>query len=273
MAISEKELVRIIETIAPRKLEEEWDSSGPQISMNKKAVERVLVAMEITKSVIEEAKGRAADYIVSHHPLIFKNIGVIDNNTITGNLIIDLIKSGISVYSAHTTFDSVFGGNNDYLAEIIGLLRVRKFRFSKNTGGQTNLGRVGELESAMSLREVCRMVKEKLDIDEEFRVVGDPDSKIHKVGVCAGAGGSLIETVVENGCSLFITGDLRYHEAQIAKESGLCLIDAGHYATERIFAENFAEKLRKAAGVDAEILTSQTDANPFAKFDFGAVRN
>ena len=128
MSMKMSELIAEIEVIAPREIEEEWDNCGMQINMGNQEVNRVLVTLEITKGVIAEAMMKDIDFIITHHPLLFNKIDVVDYNSITGNYIIDLIKAGISVYSAHTTFDDAFGGNNEYLADIFGLSRIRRIK-------------------------------------------------------------------------------------------------------------------------------------------------
>lgn len=263
MSMNLKDLVAEIEEIAPRELEEEWDNSGMQINMGNKEVNKVLVALEITKSVIEEAKVKGIDFIITHHPLIFQKIDVIDNNSITGNYIIDLIKLGISVYSAHTTFDEAFGGNNEYMADLIGLFRVRRLKEKRPSSKEPLIGRMGNFREPCTLLEAGKMIEEALGIAGEMKMVGDPNKIIKTVGLCTGAGGAAMEAAIWNGCDLFITGDIRHHEAQIARESGLCLIDAGHYGTERIFAENFAFKLKKNVGSKIEIYQSEINSNPF----------
>src|SRR5665648_1004050 len=93
--------------------------------------------------------------------------------------------------------------------------------------------------------------------------VEDAGKEIKKIGICSGSGASLINDALKNGCDLLITGDIKYHDAQYAKEMGLCLIDAGHYYTERIFSVNFAEKLNKLIGDKVIIIESKIDLNPF----------
>ncbi|MGI6731349.1 MAG: Nif3-like dinuclear metal center hexameric protein [Anaerovoracaceae bacterium] len=263
MSINYNDLIAEIEEIAPRELEEEWDNSGMQIQMGKKEVHRVLVVLEITKKVIDEAKQKKIDFIITHHPLMFHKIDVIDYNTITGSYIIDLIQSGISVYSAHTTFDEAFGGNNEYMAELIGLSRVRKLKEIRPFNKTKPIGRMGNFREACTLVEACKIVEEALGITGQIKAVGVPNKLIKTVGLCTGAGGDAMELAALNGCDLFITGDIRHHEAQTALEKGLCLIDAGHYGTEHIFAENFAEKLRKNIGHKIDILESEVNVNPF----------
>ncbi|MDD2189516.1 MAG: Nif3-like dinuclear metal center hexameric protein [Eubacteriales bacterium] len=268
MSMKMSELIAEIEVIAPRELEEEWDNCGMQINMGNDEISRVLVALEITKSIIAEATMKGVDFIITHHPLLFNKIDVVDNNDIIGNYVIDLIRAGISVYTAHTTFDEAFGGNNEYLAEIIGLTRVRRILNKKPYIKEQDLahpvGRIGDFSEPITMDAVCRLVEKALKITGELRIVGDSNKIIRTVGLCTGAGGDMLTYAIKNGCDLFITGDVKHHEAQLARESGICLIDAGHYGTEYIFAANFADKLRKNIGSEIQILESEIVSNPFS---------
>ena len=263
MSVKVEEFIQVINNFAPRSLEEEWDFSGWQINLGNKDVKRVLVALEITNAIIDEAIKKKADFILTHHPLIFGEIDMVDNNNVTGNYIIRLIKAGISVYSAHTDFDSAFGGMNDDLADRIGLFKVRRLHTHKYNGEQEIImGRLGEYESEKTLEEVCEIVKESLDIDRKLLVVGDSAAKIRKVAVCSGAGADLIPQLI-NHCDLLITGDVRYHAGQMASESGLCVIEAGHYATEKFFAENMGDKIKSQIGDRIDIIESKINVEAF----------
>ncbi len=267
MSMKMSDLIAEIEVIAPRDLEEDWDNCGMQINMGNTEVKRVLVALEITKGVIAEAMSKNVDFIVTHHPLLFKKIDVVDNNDIKGNYMIDLIKRGISVYAAHTTFDEAFGGNNEYLADMIGLSRVRKMKNKRAVikGEEPKMvsGRMGNFETPMKMSDVCTLIEDALGVKGQMKTSGDMDKMIKTVGLCAGSGIDSMMAAIKNDCDLFLTGDIRHHEAQTAKESGLCVIDAGHYGTERIFTENFAGKLKKAVGTKIEVLESEINSNPF----------
>ena len=268
MSMSMSELIAEIEMIAPRELEEEWDNCGMQINMGNDEVSRVLVALEINKSIIAEAMMKGVDFIITHHPLLFNKIDLVDNNDIIGNYIIDLVKADISVYSAHTTFDEAFGGNNEYMAELIGLSRVRKINnkraYIKEQNREYTPGRIGEFQEPITMEAVCRLIENALDVKGELRTVGNSNKIIRTVGLCTGAGGDTLVAAIKNGCDLFISSDIKHHQAKIASESEVCLIDAGHYGTEHIFAENFADKLRKNVGTKIQILESEIVSNPFS---------
>ena len=219
-----------------------------------------MTTLEITDAVIEEADEEGVDLIVTHHPLIFGSLKSIDYRDMVGAYIVRL-DLGVSVYSCHTPFDKLDGGNNDFLAELIDLKDTSGF----SSGADLDMiGRVGQLEQEMTLVEALDLLSVKLEMDpEQFRAVGKPDSVIKTVGICTGAGADLMELAAANGCQLFVTGDLKYHDAQKAKALGLAVIDAGHYGTEKSFAGNFADKLIEKTGGQIQVLASDVDIDPF----------
>lgn len=265
MGITYAELKESIDVIAPEVLMEEWDNSGIQIKTSGNKIDKIMVALEITDQVIDEAIINDVDLIITHHPLIFKEINKIEVDEIVGKYINKLIKENISVYSAHTTFDKAKGGNNDYLISLINL-KISKIIGTGNFG-ELGIGRLINLEKPLKLDDLASIIVNKLEIPTiEIKKVGRTDKEIIKIGICTGSGASLINDALDNGCDLLITGDIKYHDAQYAKETGLCLIDAGHYYTERIFSENFAAKLKKLLGEKVNIIESKINLNPFGNF-------
>lgn len=258
-----EQLTQIIEELAPLQTQESWDNSGIQVAAGPLEINNVLTSLEVTDAVIDEAKERDADLIITHHPLIFGGLKAVDYREAIGSYIIRLVNLGISVYSCHTPFDKLWGGNNDFLAEQINLQDIDGFQVKE---GVNLIGRTGQLQEPMTLAAIMKLLANKLSVDlKQLRAVGRPDFVITKVGICTGAGADLMDLALENGCQLFITGDLKYHDAQKAKAMGLAVIDAGHYGTEKSFAGNFAEKLaEKTAGAIA-VFPSQVDIDPFER--------
>ncbi len=254
------EIKRIIENIAPLEYGEDWDNTGVQIRTEKDDVKRILVAMEINQNVLEEAIYLNADMIVTHHPLVFSRITSIDYSTVQGRYLIDAIKHGISVYSAHITFDNAPGGNNYYLAELLDLKDVDKPKVNpKNLPGV-----MGELKHSLKLGEVCQLILDKWEIPKHaIKIAGDLEMEVSKIAICSGAGGDLISLATKEGCQLLITGDTKLHQAQKALAEGIALIDAGHYDTEKQFVENMASRLKKKTK-DVEIIRSKAKLNPFS---------
>lgn len=107
------------------------------------------------------------------------------------------------------------------------------------------LGRIGKLEQTMTLEAFAAEVKSALGADH-VRVVGSGSKAITKVALCGGSGAGLLQTAYRQGADVLVTGDAKYHDARQAEELGVALIDAGHFATEKIMIEEVAKALRLA---------------------------
>ncbi|MDR0853518.1 MAG: Nif3-like dinuclear metal center hexameric protein [Clostridiales Family XIII bacterium] len=264
MGIKIDELIAKIEQIAPPQLAETWDNQGLMISPVKKEISSILLALELTPEVIKEAKKLSTDMIITHHPLFFVPIKTLDIGNSTAAYAIKLLAGeSIGLYSAHTSFDAALGGLNDELIDRLGienvppadaLSRVRMPNYSR-------LGRFRDA-SVVSLSDVLDQVKKGLGIEEELRYRGKLEKKVKRVMTCSGGGGDVIEMAKELGADVFITGDIRQHEWRLAEALDLPLIDAGHYWTERIFAEAFKKRLGDIEGV--QISVSKKIRPPYA---------
>ena len=252
-----------IKSIAPEALQESWDNSGIQVSPDSaKDYKRIMTALEISDGVVQEAVEKGVDMIVTHHPLIFSKLASVSDTATVGNQIITLIKNNIAVYSAHTSFDSAAGGTNSYLAEKIGL--TESVPMIPAPGGEPDegMGRVGRYASPLIFGVFLHKLETAMGKDS-IRIAGNPPQSVETVALCTGSGAEFIDLARELGADVYITGDLKYHDARHADDTGFCVIDAGHHGTEVIFAENMAEKLRAALGENVEIIVSETDIYPF----------
>ncbi len=266
----------IIENKAPLSLQEPWDNSGWQVKL-KDDFKKALIAIEIRSDVISEAVDRGCDLIITHHPLIFGDgVSSVDNNTVTGNQIIELIKAGISVYSSHTPYDKCDEGNNDFLGAILGFdtfgplkgtfdPELREKQDYYNRSGALEYVRIGYLSKAESIRDFMRRASSRLEVDSKyFRYAGDMDVAIRKACWCTGAGSEFMETAFYEDCDIYITGDLKYHDAQKARELGINVLDLGHWGTEKIFVRNMTGDLIDLEDEGLELVRSELDLNPFA---------
>lgn len=259
MSITKEELVRCIETIAPKELMESWDNTGIQLDVGHREINRILVCLDICSETIEEAIEEDCEYIISHHPLMFSPIQRVSKEDAVGRYLIKLIRNNISVYSSHTSFDSTAGGNNDFLAEKLGLREVE-------TPEEEPVMRAGILPEPVSLQSFCERVDLEIMGGTGLRYCGKEEKEISKVGICTGAGADLMDTALSLGCDVLVTGDVKYHEFQRAEQLGIALIDAGHYETEIFFNENMAEKLQQVLGGSARVIPSKTQPNCLKKF-------
>lgn len=259
------DLKDILDDICIPGLAESWDNSGYQIKIHDGNINKIMVAMEITDAVIDEAISVSADVIVTHHPLIFTPVKEISNENIPGRYITKLIQNKISVISEHTNFDKVDGGNNDYIGKLMGIGNIRYL------GDDEGYCRTGSFDEPVALKDVAHLISERFNIDEAFfHVIGNPERKIKSLAWCSGAGSEFIVLAASKGIDLFITGDVKYHTAQMASELGISVIDAGHYGTEIIFVDNMAEKLSeytKKNKMEIEIVKSSVDINPYRRVE------
>ncbi|MCR5481559.1 MAG: Nif3-like dinuclear metal center hexameric protein [Clostridia bacterium] len=262
MSIKHEELLKIIEKAAPPELAESWDNCGMQLDFGKTEYGRILVALEINEKVIDEAVKKKADFIITHHPLIFGKLSSVDINDVTGKHVIRLIREGIPVYSAHTSFDSAPAGNNAYLAKLLGLSDVKGL---VEDGCELKIALEGKLPREIPFSQLPFFLKERLGLEEgELRISGNPDSVVTKAGFCTGSGCEFMKTAAENGCDLYITGDVKYHDAQNALGMGIVLADAGHFGTEKFFGENFGEQIKDMIKEKAEVMISEVNLYPFS---------
>ena len=269
--LSVREITELIEEAIPSSLQEDWDNSGLLLGFGNRKVKKILTCLELDMRVVEEAISKDVDMIVTHHPLIFGGLRSIDDSDPMGEAIIELIKREISVYSSHTPFDKISGGNNYALAGLLGLKNITDLGGGKvrdagamlEDPSEMHIGRIGQFKQTMKLSEVVDLCCDVLSINPlSMRVVGDLEADIEKVGICTGAGAEYIGTAKAQGCQLFITGDLKYHQARDAELAGICVIDAGHYGTEKIFPAVMKVQLEKFLK-DIDIMVSEVDLDPF----------
>lgn len=230
------EIISIIEEKYPKILAYQWDNVGLLAGSGEKEIKKVLVTLDVTPDVVDEAINLGADLILSHHPLIFDGIKSFEENSAKTNMYVKIIRNNLAVYSAHTNMDRAESGINQRLSEILGLKNISVLE------DETGLGRIGEVDET-TLLEFTKMVKEKLSI-KMVRVSGNLDAKISKVAVGSGACSDLYPLAIEKGTDVLITADLKYHTAIDSKSDGISIIDAGHYPTEIIVMDMFEEILK-----------------------------
>ena len=366
------DLIKFLETAIPGWLSESWDNCGLQAGTGKNPLTGILCSLDISAEVIDEALSLGANFIFSHHPLLFKPVSRLDLDTFPGNLLGRALAGGITLFSAHTNLDSVVGGVNDHLAAILGLDKCVplvpysgrscklvtfvpaaavdrvaaelfaagagklgagcysecSFRtpgtgsFRPEAGASPHIGEIGRLslvdevrletvveeKSVVRILEVLRQahpyevpaydlypvhftepdcgagrigelaipddiydfalfVKTKLKTDAVRLIGGNLKKRVQKIALCGGSGFSLYEAAQAAGADLFITGDLKYHDARSVLGKGrIPVLDAGHFATERPVVEVCAAWCRDFVaenGVDLKVAITQSESEPW----------
>lgn len=262
------DLLDWIDSYAPFRLAAKWDQCGLQVGSPAAEVKRVLVALDVGSRTLDEGIRLECQCLVTHHPLIFRPIAAVREDVYPGALVAKAIRSGVSLIAAHTNLDIARGGTNDHLSALLGLQDAHPLDPDPMPGREElpmGLGRVGVLAAAQPLAALVREL-ERLLSGARARVVGDPERLVTRLALCTGSGGSLLDQAIAAGVDAYVTGDIRYHEAQRALEENIALVDVGHFASEHIIVHPLADYLRsrsKALGMDIAILESQEESDPF----------
>lgn len=250
------EVSKIIEDFCPLNLQEDWDNSGFSIGDVDKKINKIFISLDCTPDVVREAIDAKADMIITHHPLIFKGVKSILSNKLHSQMIIDLIKSDIVVYSAHTNIDKVSKGVSGIIADKLKLTNREILKPTQDS--KYGLGIVGDLNSQLSGIELLEFLKKEFSI--QYLRSSNPDSlTVKRIAVCGGGCSSFIEDAILAGAQAYITADLSYHN--FLTEKGFMVVDIGHYESEIAVVDLIESILRKKMTTFA-ILKSKNNNNP-----------
>ena len=230
-----REIEQALFELAPREGAMDWDNVGHLLGDPDSQVSRVLVALDITEDVADEALAHGCELIVAHHPVMncrWLPVQSIREDTPQGHLLLKLLRNGVSAICMHTNLDVAWGGVNDILAEKLKLVDPGPLCDS-------GLGRVGRLEEPMDLADFVRFVSRSLGCNGvRYAGAGKP---VCRVAVGGGACGDFEDDAIRAGCDTFVTADLSYHQFLDAKGKGINLIDAGHFPTEDPVCEKLVQ--------------------------------
>lgn len=255
------DIINIIEDIAPVNLKEGFDNVGLMVGDREKNITKILLALDCTEEVIKEAKEMGAELILTHHPLLFRKPSTITTDTLLGRKIISLIKDDINLYSAHTNWDSVKGGLNDTLVEILGF-NEGIIMDKSPVDSEAGIGRVVELTKEMTVLEIINLIKSSLGV-KNLRYAGDLNEVIKKIAIVNGSGQDFFGDAKKLGADLIITGDTTYHFVSDYKEMGLNILDIGHFNSEWPVLIKVSEKVKEKLDSDVEFIVSKEAKDPF----------
>jgi dinuclear metal center YbgI/SA1388 family protein len=245
----------------------EWDVVGLQVGDPDDRVSNVLISLDVTAAVLDEAQRRGADLVLAHHPLLFRPLARLTPGTAAGMLALRAARSGCAVLAVHTNFDAALAGTTAPIVDLLGLQDVRPLE-PLAVDPTIGLGRIGDLPAETSLRDVADRLAGGLPAPH-LRVAGPLDRPVRRVAACGGAGDSLMAAAHAAGADLYVTGDLRHHVVLDALQLGMTLIDAGHYATEAAALPTLRERLAAEAtgrGLTAGLLASVTTTEPWSPY-------
>lgn len=266
--VKTKDILALLNEFAPFDLSEDWDNCGLQVGRLDAEVRKIIISLDVSLPVLDVAVKDHCDLVLTHHPLFMSPQKKIAFDRMPGKAIETAAKHGINIISIHTNMDKANEGLNDYFASVIGLKDIAPLSIGLLQNlNQTHMGfgRIGYLHSSQSLKPFAKQIKERLNLGF-LRITGDLDILVNAVAVCTGSGGSLIEEFIKSEANVFITGDLKYHEARRVEEESKAVIDVGHFSSEQMVVDLIYHKLTAAfekLGYHIEIVTYKRDKDPF----------
>lgn len=248
------EFTALMERIAPRELALEFDNPGLLIEPDHAEITRVLVALDCTKAVAEEAASLGADLVLTHHPLFFHPVQKLAYSDPATAAACVLLRHGIGLYAAHTNLDAAHGGVNDTLCALLGIREAIPF--------DEGVGRIGSLKEPESLGAFSK--RAGILLNTHVRIAGDPEKMVTCIAIMGGSGGSAVARAAAQGADVLLTGELKHADALDAQMLGLSLVVAGHYETEAVVLEPLMKRLQNDC-FEVQYHLSRADGSPFVR--------
>lgn len=241
------EIIDYLEKIANPKVQEKWDNSGWQISTNRE-VERIMLCLDLNMERVDRAIDENIELIITHHPFFFKGIKSIGTDY-KSTIIRKLLNNNIGLYSAHTSLDFADTGVNKVFFDFLELSDEEVLLETKDGN---NLGLVGK-SKIKTIEELSIFLQDNL-LQDSFRIYGKQKKIINKIGILGGAGASEIDAAISKNCDVFITSDVKHHDAQYAYENDLIMIDISHNDSEKLVLDYLKNEFESNFKVNCLVL-------------------
>lgn len=261
-----KDILQVLESFAPADLAEKWDNVGLLVGNPHNKVNTILIGLDPTNAIIDEAITIGANTIITHHPVIFHPLSAIHTNNPAGRLLQKALANDISIIACHTNLDSALDGVNDVLGKALGLTELVPLQPNpdKNYNHQ-GLGRVGIYQSPISGDKFFSRLFSVLEI-QSVDVAGPIPKQIKKVALCGGSGSDLASMAYGSGADIYLSAEIKHSTAIWANEVGFAVVDGTHYATEKPATIYLTSKLKEIAHHNkwqTKILLTEAEQHPF----------
>lgn len=250
-----KEIIDIIESVAPRRQQEAWDNSGLQVGDVSREIHSVLLSVDVSEAVVAEAIRVGCDMIVSHHPLLFHGLKHLTGSTPQERCVAQAIRHNIAIYSSHTSMDKALRGVSGRMAEQLGLQDIRILVPSPEDS-HVGLGAIGTLPKPVLWSAWLKQVQQVFGADY-VRYTKPVTPTISRVALCGGAGAEFIPDAIAAGADTYLSADMKYHDMQAAAGQ-IMAVDIDHWVSEHFTRDIFAELLRDKV----EVRISEADVSP-----------
>ena len=264
-----KSIIDAINSIAPFSYAEDWDNVGILVGEPDMNITGILIGLDPTSQLLDEALQIRANLVITHHPVIFNPLKSIRTDTPTGAFIAKSVTRKIAIIGCHTNLDVVKNGVSETLAKKLGAENLRTLL---PTGGpsqpEIGFGQIGRLKQEVSAKAFLNTLCSTLSVPA-VKIAGTLPESLTTIAVCGGSGSDLAEQALAAGVQIYITSEVKHSTARWAEEANFCIIDAGHFATENIITQTFASILQESLNnqtVKIDIHVTQKQENPFSYY-------
>ncbi len=277
--LTTRELVTVVEDLYPPRLKSDWDQIGLVCGRLNETITGVVVAVDLTREVIDFAQDSGANFILVHHPLFLTGVHEVSETSFKGELVHRLIEGKIALMVAHTNADAANTGVSDALAATLGLTVVAPIEPIKSSSADAGeqgageevalgVGRVGELEEPIALKDFAYLVARQTPATAQgVRVAGDPEQLVKRVAVCGGSGDSYLGLMDSLAVDVYLTSDLKHHRTRDHIDAGGCaVVDIPHWASEFPWCGEAAEQIAfrlQVIGVGVPVAVYERPTDPW----------
>lgn len=260
--VSLEVLIQSFEKLWPKASAEDWDRPGLTIGDPDQSVSKVLLAVDATHAVVDEALALQANLLLTHHPLLLRGVSELSQKSVKGNIVTRAIRGELAIFCAHTNSDLAELGTATALAKLFDI------RNAVALDPITGHGLVGNLATPESLIGFAtRIAKQLPSVAAGIKVAGNPDAMIQRIGLAPGAGDGFLDAALAAKLDVFITSDLRHHPSQEFLETNafsgpVALIDLSHWAAESIWLPMIQKELTKMHP-DVSFVLSELSTDPW----------
>lgn len=265
-----QDILRQINSSAPFDLAESWDNVGLLVGDPQREVRKILVGLDPTTALVDEAVATGADTIITHHPVIFRPLKSINSGEPEGRLLATALSNSIAMIGCHTNLDSARMGVSDILAERLGLSELTPL-IGSGTDDGTGIGRIGKYREPLDDKTFIKQMLEALSL-ESVQIVGKVPETISTVAVCGGSGSDFVSDAFRAGADVYISAEIKHAAAIWAKERGFCIVDGTHYATEYPAVSLLVNQLTQwieNTGRTVVVLKAESESPPFSVLNNG----
>ncbi|WNJ16066.1 Nif3-like dinuclear metal center hexameric protein [Pontibacter sp. G13] len=254
-----QEIAQELEAWAHPSAAEGYDNVGLLVGLPDMEVTGVLINLDMTEAVVDEAIAKGLNMVVAHHPIWFGKRNRLNGEDYVSRTIMKAVKHDIALYAIHTNLDNVRTGVNQRICDQIGLDEVRFLQPKPASEGALGSGMIGKLSQPMTKVEFLDHIKSAFQ-SGGIRYADAPLDQIETVAVCGGSGSFLTQAALALGADAFVTADITYHKF-FDNEEKILLLDIGHYESEQ-FTSNLLYEFLSQKFVNFAVQLSDTHTNP-----------